>query len=128
MWTPNEVTRNRKPDFKVRYRFYDYEEGGRIQLPYQGYRSDLSYEGEDPKKEGLHMVWPEFLDTDGSVLVDENQSIEKEGNAYMWITLFDERKHIHKERAKEGKTCYFMEGARRVAEAKITEIIALKNA
>ncbi|MBD5779974.1 hypothetical protein IEN85_10785 [Pelagicoccus sp. NFK12] len=128
MWTPNEVTRKRKPDFKVRYRFYGYEEGGRVQLPSQGYRSDLSYEDEDPKKDGIHMVWPEFLDESGKVLTDEHQTVEKEGYAFMWIAAFDKRKLFHKEKAKEGMTCFFMEGSRRVAEAKITKIIGLKDA
>ncbi len=50
-------------DFRVVYRFYSMEEGGRKSLPHQGYRSDFYYE--HPEHSGsstIFMIWPEFED------------------------------------------------------------------
>jgi hypothetical protein len=127
MWTPYEQFNKRKPDFKVRYRFYSRAEGGRVQLPYQGYRSDLHYEGEDIQKDGIYCIWPEFLTADGSVMTEENTSVAASGEAYMWILFFDRMKEYHRDRAQPGRTCWFMEGPRKVAEAVIVEQIGIKD-
>ena len=127
MWTPYEQQTKRKPDFKVRYRFIPHAEGGRVQVPYQGYRSDLHYEGEDMNKDGIYMIWPEFLNSDGSVMLEEETLVSREGEAFMWILLFDRMKEYHKARATAGRRCWFMEGPRKVAEAYIIEQIGLKE-
>jgi hypothetical protein len=116
-WTPVEKINNRKPDFKVRYRFFSHDEGGRIQTPYQGYRSDLHYEGEDIKTHGIYMVWPEFLNADGSVLLERETNVSASGEANMWILCYDKMKEYHRAEAIPGRKCWFMEGARKVAEA-----------
>ncbi len=38
MHQPYEKRRGHPADFKVRYRFYTSQEGGRKSIPYQGYR------------------------------------------------------------------------------------------
>ncbi len=81
--TPYEIIRKRKPDFLVEYRFIPYEEGVRIQGPYQGYRSDLHYEGEDMQKDGIYMVWPGFL--------EEEVMVPWSGTAYMWILCYSRK-------------------------------------
>ena len=97
-----------------------------MQVPYQGYRSDLHYEGEDMVKDGIYMIWPEFLKADGSVILEEEVLIPKEGHAFMWILLFDKMRGYHKARATVGRRCWFMEGSRKVAEAQITEVLGIK--
>ena len=125
MWTPYQQRNKRLPDFKVRYRFIPHAEGGRVQAPYQGYRSDLHYEGEDMQADGIYMVWPEFLNPDGSVVMEDEMLVAPEGDAYMWILMHKEMKEHHRKRAAVGRRCWFMEGTRKVAEAYITERIGL---
>ena len=126
MWTPYQQRNDRSPDFKVRYRFIPYSDGGRVQVPYQGYRSDLHYEGEDMHTDGIYMIWPEFLNPDGSVVLEDQKLVSPEGEAFMWILMHKEMKEYHKLRASLGRRCWFMEGNRKVAEAIITEIIGLE--
>jgi hypothetical protein len=125
MWIPYQESNKRLPDFLVEYRFYEPEKGGRQTLPFQGYRSDLHYEGEDIEKDGIYCIWPEFLNTDGSVIKDDDTCIPNEGKAYMWILFFDEMWKYHAKKAEPGRKCWFVEGSRKVAEAKIIERISL---
>lgn len=127
MWTPYEKRNGRKPDFKVRYRFIPHSEGGRVQVPYQGYRSDFHYEGEDMQTDGIYMIWPEFLRPDGTVMLEEETMVPDTGEAFMWILLFDRMRDYHRERALPGRRGWFMEGSRKVAEATIIEQIGLSD-
>lgn len=47
MWIPYEEIRSHPPDFRVKYRFYSKNQGGRKSTPFQGYRSDFAYDGDD---------------------------------------------------------------------------------
>ena len=114
---------NRKKDFKVRYRFYSAEEGGRKSLPQQGIRSDFWYEHDNHTAKGIFMIWPEFEKEDGT-LVKEGKVLP-EGIARMWIVSEDLRPY-HKERIAVGTKGYFLEG-KRTAECEVVEIIDLKN-
>lgn len=127
MWIPYQERNKRRPDFLVEYRFLKPEEGGRVTLPYQGYRSDLHYDGEDINKEGIYCIWPEFLTKDGSIFLDENTAIPEQGKAFMWILFFDEMWEYHSKNAIPGRKCWFMEGPKKVAEATIIEQIALTH-
>ena len=122
-----EQIRGRKPDFLVEYRILTHEEGGRMQRPFQGYRSDLHYEGEDIQKDGIYMIHPEFLNPDGSVMLDDDVMVPWTGKAYMWIMCFDEMWDYHAHNAIPGRRCWFMEGSKKVAEATIIEQIGLTH-
>ena len=111
-------------DFEVRYRFLTSEEGGRrTGPPFQHYRCDWSYEGDDPSK-GIYMIYPEFVAEDGS-LIPEGVPVPVSGIATMWILSHDMRVQVHRERVCEGIRGYFMEGARRVAEAVVSRVVGL---
>lgn len=107
------------------YRFIPYSEGGRVQVPSQGYRSDLHYDGEDMQEDGIYMIHPEFLLPDGSVMLEDQALVPPSGYAYMWILLFDRMWDYHRRRAVPGRKCWFMEGSRKVAEATVIEQIGL---
>ena len=127
MWTPYEKRSGLKPDFLVSYRFIQHSEGGRVQVPYQGYRTDLHYEGEDTETGGIYMVHPEFLRPDGSVILEDETLVPDSGFAYIWILLFDRVWDHHRRRAVPGHKCWFMEGSRKVAEATVIEQIGLSH-
>jgi hypothetical protein len=112
------------PDFKVRYRFYSAEQGGRSGLPYQGYRSDFWYPHPDHKENEIFMIWPEFEDSDGNVIVNDYCSVPPSGIANMWITV-PHRRPYHRSKIKPGVIGYFMEGSRKVAECEVVEIVGL---
>jgi hypothetical protein len=50
-------------------------------------RSDFAYEGDDPRTDGMYMIWPEFESDDGVPLADA-ADIPVTGFASMWILIF----------------------------------------
>jgi hypothetical protein len=115
----------RLPDFEVSYRFLSEAEGGRkTGPPFQNYRCDWAYDGDDISKTGIFAIWPEFLNLQGDVLPKEVQ-VSMQGRAMMWIVRPKMIEQVHGIRIKEGTKGYFMEGSRRVAEAIVTRIIGL---
>lgn len=86
---PYNIVLARNPDFRVKYRLYAAEEGGRYMLPLQGIRFDFWYEHEEHKKGMLFMIWPEFEDEHGNVITDKERQVQKSGTARMWIVNKD---------------------------------------
>ena len=114
-------------DFEVKYRFFSASEGGRkTGTPFQGYRSDWAYEGDDIKETGIYMIHPEFLDENGNVL-DKDVQVSVEGIARMGILIEEMKDIIHRKRIEVGVKGYFMEGGRRVAEAEVIKIVGLRK-
>ncbi|MCX7726957.1 MAG: hypothetical protein N2053_08915 [Chitinispirillaceae bacterium] len=125
MWTPYEIRRNHLQDFDVKYRFYTEKEGGRRTLPFQGYRCDFAYEGDDIKKGGIYCIHPEFEDENGDIITDENKNVNSSGTARMWVLFPEMRQQVHKNRIKVGTKGYFMEGSRKVGEVEVIRIVGL---
>jgi len=124
MHVPYEIKLNQPADFKVSYRFYTKQEGGKDFLPFQGYRSDFWYEDTEHSTSQVFMIWPEFEDDNGNIIMDTNQPIKSQGIAKMWI-LMPPMRSYHKQKIKVGLKGYFMEGSRRVAECTIIQLIGL---
>ena len=110
-------------DFRVRYRFRAADEGGRQTLPVQGYRSDFLYEEDDAPGAGIYMIHPEFEDSMGLPIAEEERAAA-EGTARMWI-ISDEMREVHRGRIKPGVRGYMVEGARKVAEIEVIEVLGL---
>lgn len=120
-----EKIRGHIADFKVKYRFYSSEEGGKWSLPYQSYRSDFKYE--HPLHNGnnqLFMIHPEFEDENGNIILDNKEHILATGTARMWI-LIPERRNYHEDKIVIGTKGFFMEGNIKVAECEVIEILGL---
>lgn len=113
-----------KPDFLISYKFYSESDGGRKQLPSQGYRSDWTYKDDD----GLHLyrIWPRFLDCDGNEHCSY-QVIDSTGLANMYIVSGELAESVHQGRVEVGVQGYLMEGSRRVAEAEIIELLNIND-
>ena len=112
-----------KPDFVVSYRLYSPSEGGR-KITYQHLRCDFMYEGDDPLRDGIFMVYPEFLG-DGGEPLGEGIPVPLEGKATMWVLAPEQRASVHRSRAKVGVRGHFMEGPRKVGDVKIEAIVGL---
>ena len=84
------------------------------------------YEGDDPIKDGIFMVHPEFLDEHGSP-VPEGVPVPLVGTASMWVLVPEMRASVHRARAEIGVRGYFMEGARRVGEVEIQRVVGLHD-
>ena len=69
------------------------------------------------------MIWPEFEDESGNVIVSEDARVPMSGTARMWV-INPERRPIHQERIRIGTKAYFMEG-KPVAECEVIEIVSL---
>ena len=115
--------RGHKPDFIVRYRLYLPAEGGR-KVTFQHLRCDFLYEGDDPKKTGIWMIHPEFLDEHGDPL-EEQVPVPLRGRASMWIIPPRARSEVHRSRIKIGTRGHFMEGARKVGDVTVEAIVGL---
>ena len=126
MHIPIEEQLRHPADFRVRYRFYTEDEGGRKLLPSQEYRSDFWYEHEDHKSIKLFAIWPEFEDEYGEVITEIERPIPLVGTARMWVVRPQMREH-HCGKIQPGLKAYFMEGPRKVAECEIIEILGLQT-
>ena len=113
-------------DFKVKYRFYNEEEGGRKSLPYQGYRSDFWYDYKNHVSTNLYMIWPEFEDKEGNVILENDKSVPSSGIARMWI-INSKTREYHRGKIQVGLKGYFMEGSRKVAECEVVELLGLHS-
>jgi hypothetical protein len=121
MQTYSERT-GRQPAFEVHYRFLTPTEGGRISSPRQHVRWDFMYACDDPLRDGISMIWPEFIDASGAVLPEGE--VPCEGQALMFIVNLD-RVPFHKERIAPGVRGFLMEGSRKVAECEVTRVLGL---
>jgi hypothetical protein len=120
--TPYEERLKRKPDFRVKYRFYSQDEGGRYMLPFQGIRPEFGYDNEDHKKGVLFIIWQEFEDEEGNVILDRTNSVREQGTARMWI-INDDLIKYHRGKIKVGTKGYFKEGQKSTAECEVIELI-----
>jgi hypothetical protein len=124
MHNPYDMKLGHPADFRVRYRFYTREEGGRLSAPNQGYRSDFWYAHESQSNDEVFMILPEFENADGEVILQSEFPVPISGTARMWV-LVPERRPYHYEKIKPGLIGYFMEGPNRVAECEVIELVGL---
>ncbi|UPW17090.1 hypothetical protein M0C34_12610 [Agarivorans sp. TSD2052] len=122
--TPYQERLNRNPDFIVEYVIDLSEELKGAKLG-QGMRVDFLYEGDNPQTEGVHMIWPEILDSKGDVILDTVPgNIPQKGKANMWI-VDETRRPYHANRIKVGTNGIWWRGGR-VAFVKVVNIEGLQ--
>jgi hypothetical protein len=113
----------RDPDFRVRYRWIREQHGTAHQRAFQHMRSDFLYDGDDPTREGIHMIWPEFEVEIGTPL-EEGDEVPPEGTATMWI-LDPELRSYHGARLAPGVRGFLVVGVRKIAEVEVLETFDL---
>ncbi|THF78469.1 hypothetical protein [Cohnella fermenti] len=92
----------------------------------QGYRSDFAFDEDLVNNPvSLRVIHPEFEDINGNVILDDSKSVPASGTARMWILFEVSRRERDAKSIKLGMKGYFMEGARKVAEAEVIEINGL---
>ena len=112
------------PDFRVSYRLYNIEEGGRRTPHFQGVRWDFAFEDESiAKPKQVFIIWPEFITSAGEALPD-GVPMPKAGLANMFIVnpVFRE---FHNQHITVGVRGYFTEGPHHVATCEVVEVLAL---
>lgn len=113
------LTKREKPDFIVKYKIIDKH---RLEkLPFQGIRTDFKY-AEDEGTNQAYMIYPEFRDEEGDIIMDWSRRILSEGIADMWIAR-PEMIDFHKSKLAIGKKGYFLEGTKKIAECEVIEIL-----
>ncbi len=116
---------DRSPDFEAEVRFLAPEEGGRTGQwgpPSQGYRPDVRYD--DDLSDEAWMFLPRFLDEHGHEL-PQGTPIAQLSRAHFYILNDELRRTVHRRRLREGVYFHICEGSRRVAECRVTKILAL---
>jgi hypothetical protein len=113
-------------DFRVKYKFYSEAEGGRQILPFQGIRSDFWYPHPNHKLNNIFMIWPEFEDENGDIILENDKSVNQQGTARMWIIL-PQRRSYHQDKIKVGIKGFFKEGNRSTGECEVIEIVGLSE-
>lgn len=127
VWVPYEKVRNHPPDFRIKYRIYSEEEGGRKYPVFQGLRCDFAYDGDDIQHTSIFAIHPEFEDKYGNIILDRNLPVPILGTARMWILFPEMRREVHINRIKVGVIGYFMGGPRRLGEVEVIEILGLNT-
>jgi hypothetical protein len=109
------------PDFRVTYRLFTAEEGGRKTPAYQGIRWDFRYE-DKVISTGTFIIHPEFLGLSGEVLPIEPLPMSGQANMFIFNPKLRDfhRQHLHL-----GVRGYFVEGPHRVGVCEVVEIIGL---
>ncbi|GAB3724273.1 hypothetical protein GCM10027594_05450 [Hymenobacter agri] len=111
------------PDFRVSYRLFSADEGGRKMPPMQHIRWDFSYADEHISKPSqVFIIWPEFVSDSGQVL-PEGEPMPKQGLADMFI-VNPAFRAFHSQHIRVGVQGYFHEG-RRIGTCEVVEILAL---
>jgi len=110
----------RKADFRVTYRLFTAEEGGRKSPAYQGIRWDMCYAEDESSK--TRMVYPEFIDPDGFPV--PNGPFAPVGRADMFV-LNPDMLSFHRQLIHPGTRGYFMEGSTRVGVWEVAEVLGL---
>lgn len=124
--TPYQEVRGRSADFVVEYEI-DLAPELRSVKPSQGMRSDFLYKGDSPHADGIHMIWPEFLDESGQVITEKNpEKISPKGKANMWV-LLDERRPYHAQRIEIGTEGFWVIGSFKLAKVRVIKIGSLKG-
>lgn len=125
MWIPYEEIRKHSADFRVKYRLFSQDEGGRKKPVFQGYRSDFFYNS-DNIEEGIYSaIHPEFEDEHGNIILNDSIPVPIEGTARMWILFPEMRRKVHAVRIHSGIIGYFMEGPNKAAIAEVVEVVGL---
>ena len=108
-------------DFIVEYEI-DLCEELKDAKPHQGMKTDFLYDGDDPLVDGISMIWPELLDSNGQIIEDRTPgSAPKKGIAIMWIVR-EETKSYHAKRIKVGTKGYWVRGPFRVANVTVISV------
>jgi len=94
--------------------------------PFQGMRSDYLYAGNGKEDDFICMIWPEFLDEKGRVILNKENELNKKGYANMWV-MMDERRPYHKERIKEGIVGYMVGGSLKIAKTVVIQVGSLND-
>lgn len=116
---------NREPDFRVTYRFYTWEEGGRWSPVYQGYSPNFWYFHEDNQKGVQFMISPEFENEKGEIILENDTPVDLNGTARMWI-MSNRFINYHKGKIAVGTKGFFKEGSKSVAECEVIELLNIK--
>lgn len=112
-------------DFEAVIRVYTPQEGGRLSPAFNGIRWDFAYE-EVSGIQDLYMIWPDFFDEHGDSFAEGRPlPLSIELPARMIVLIDDMRRQVHRLRIREGVKFYCHEGARRVAEGRVTRITGL---
>ena len=113
-----------RADFEVEYLFNPDPMVENIVLR-QGLRCDFLYEGDQPKLNGIHMIWPEFSDVNNEVIRDKNVNAPSSGKATMWIVDHESRVKFHQPRIKVGTKGFWVAGSFKIASVTVTKILGL---
>ena len=119
---PYKIKFNREPDFIVEYEWCSDTYVKR----YQGMRSDYLYTENEKEDDFICMIWPEFLDEKGRVILNKETELDKKGYANMWV-MMDERRPYHKQRIKEGVVGYMVGGSEKIAKTVVIQVGSLND-
>jgi len=114
------------PDFIVSYRLVDPDCLSGSRNVHQGIRWNLIYEEDIVQKQQVYMVFPEFIEQNGTVILDSAKPLDLDGYAGMWV-LTNDMISFHLGRLRVGDKCYFVEGSKIMAECEVIQIGNLSN-
>ena len=72
------------------------------------------------------MIHPEFINEDGTPIPEE-VPVSLSGKASMWVLVEEMKEEVHRHRIKVGTRGFFMEGARKIGEVVVEEIVGINE-
>lgn len=111
-----EILKRAKPDFVVKYKIID--ERRLKEPPFQGIRTNFMYQDDVIDDKYSYTIFPEFVDSNGNIIMEKNQPVNIEGIANMWIVVEDSI-DFHRNKLKTNTKGYIIEGFRKIAECEI---------
>jgi hypothetical protein len=124
--TPYAKRSGRKWDFVVSYQLLLDPRLAGMESLRQGQKTDFCYEEDYTGNHGMtvYRIRPEFIGTDGQVILDMSAKIPESGLATMWI-LNSELRGLHRERLKVGSTGFMVVGPYRIARVVVKNLSGL---
>jgi len=134
-YKPHHESFKRAWDFRVEYEFLPLDsqvrytfvptQGEPHRLIYQGSRFNFRYSTEGEYKNAHSIIWPEFEDKGGFLILGKWTPIEPFGTARMWI-VNDNSIEYHRKYLAIGTTGYITDGHLDIAICKVIELNRLK--
>jgi hypothetical protein len=84
------------------------------------------YDYENHVPISIFMIWPEFEDEQGNLIMEDDKPVPSSGTARMWI-IIPKMREYHRNKIQVGLKGYFMEGPRKVAGCEVIELLGLNT-
>lgn len=122
-YEPYAATFKRRADFRVKYQLLP-KPNDEPRYVIQGSRLDFRYVNDGYLHNSHYIIWPEFEDNGGFIILDKWTPVEPVGTARMWI-VNQNLIEYHRAHLKIGTIGYMVGGGGDIATCEVIEMLNL---